>query len=59
VWSPEDAILAKLRWPKIEHWRDILSIVNVQEDRLDWTYIETWAPRLGVADLLPKLPRYS
>ena len=58
VWSAEDSILAKLRWPKVEYWRDILSIVNVQLQHLDWSYLEEWAPRLGVADLLPKLPRY-
>ena len=59
VWSAEDALLAKLRWPKVEYWRDVLSIVNVQEERLDWRYLEAWAPQLGVADLLVKLPRYS
>jgi len=63
--SPEDIVLAKLRWYDMagriseRQWSDIVGVLNVQGDRLDWTYIETWAPRLGVADLLPKLPRYS
>ena len=59
VWSAEDALLSTMRWPKGEYWRDMLGIVDVQESRLDWRYLEDWAPRLGVADLLAKLPRYS
>ena len=31
VWSAEDALLAKLRWPKVEYWRDVLSIVNSED----------------------------
>lgn len=63
--SPEDVILAKLRWynqagrVSERQWNDIVGVLNVQGGGLDWAYIETWAPRLGVADLLPKLPRYS
>ena len=65
VASPEDVVLAKLRWFDIggrtseKQWNDIMGILRVQRDRLDWTHIEEWAPQLGVADLLAKLPRYS
>lgn len=59
VWSAEDALLSTMRWPKGDHWRDLLGIVEVQESRLDWRYLEDWGRRLGVADLLGKLPRYA
>lgn len=63
VASPEDTILAKLRWfhqtgrTSEKQWNDILGVIRVQAARLDWPYIESWAPRLGVADLLARLPR--
>jgi hypothetical protein len=65
VISAEDVVLAKLRWydqagrVSERQWSDILGVLRVQGDNLDWAYIEEWAPRLGVADLLEKLPRYS
>ena len=65
VISAEDVVLSKLRWydqsgrSSERQWNDIDGVLKVQGDRIDWNYIETWAPRLGVADLIPKLPRYS
>jgi len=65
VASAEDAVLGKLRWydqggrGSEKQWNDILGILRVQADKFDWDYVDTWAPRLGVADLIPKLPRYS
>ncbi|MFN0106950.1 MAG: hypothetical protein ACKV2U_33260 [Bryobacteraceae bacterium] len=65
VASPEDVVLAKLRWydqggrSSEKQWNDILGILRVQGERIDWGYIEGWAPQLGVADLLAKLPRFA
>ena len=65
VASPEDVVLAKLRWfdqggrTSERQWSDILGVLRVQGDRIDWAHIEEWAPRLGVVDLLAKLPRFS
>lgn len=65
VASPEDIVLAKLRWfdqggrTSERQWSDILGVLRVQAEAIDWGYIEEWAPRLGVADLLEKLPRSS
>jgi len=64
VASPEDVVLAKLRWfdqggrTSERQWSDIVGVLKVQGAGIDWSYIEDWAPRLGVADLLRKLPRY-
>ena len=33
-------------------WRDVLSIIAVQDERLDQSYLKLWAESLGVADLL-------
>jgi hypothetical protein len=58
VASPEDTILSKLSWFRKRgevsdrQWSDILGIIEVQSDRLDPTYLKTWAGALGVSDLL-------
>ena len=57
VWlvSPEDSILSKLLWAKDSRselqLRDVRQLISAQAD-LDWSYLNLWAPQLGVADLL-------
>ena len=62
MWFPsaEDAILSKLRWARAtgegeRHLRDARSVYEVQGDRLDEGYLEEWAERLSVSDLLNKI----
>jgi len=60
VWitSAEDTILAKLRWFKKgsegsdQQWRDVLGVLKVQGERLDFSYLESRARKFGFADLL-------
>jgi hypothetical protein len=58
VASPEDIILAKLVWFRKgggvsdRQWHDVLGVVKVQAGRLDRAYLESWAGKLGVSDLL-------
>mgnify|MGYP006286919675 CR=1 FL=1 len=58
--SPEDIILLKLKWYKIgncqsdRQWIDIAGVIEVQKDKLDIEYLEDWAVKLGVEDLLEK-----
>lgn len=56
--SPEDTVLQKLRWYKqcdIEkHLIDAAFVYQLQK-KLDHDYINTWAEKLAVTDLLPKL----
>jgi hypothetical protein len=57
VSSPEDTILAKLRWAKMSggserHVRDVLGVYEVQALNLDQAYLDEWATTLGVTDLL-------
>ncbi len=60
VWmaSPEDLILAKLKWFRKggevseKQWRDVLGVLKVQGARLDFAYLRGQAQRFGLADLL-------
>ncbi|MCB9077336.1 MAG: hypothetical protein H6631_07075 [Anaerolineaceae bacterium] len=60
VSSPEDTILAKLRWAKMsggseKQFIDALRVYEVQHDQLDLTYLEAWVQRLGVEELWTRL----
>jgi hypothetical protein len=58
VASPEDIVLAKLRWfrdggeASDRQWEDVCSVLSIQADRLDLDYMRHWAADLGIADLL-------
>lgn len=59
--SAEDIILAKLEWYRQggeqsdRQWQDMLGIVAVQDDLLDWEYMQSMAETLQVGDLLERL----
>jgi len=56
--SPEDVILNKLLWYQKgggvsqQQWKDVLGVLKVQAGRLDLEYLEYWASRLNLSDLL-------
>ena len=60
VHPPEDILLQKLRWYRLggetsdRQWRDVISIIRVQGERLDVAYLRQNAPVLGVTDLLDR-----
>jgi hypothetical protein len=60
VTTAEDILLAKLRWYRlggeqsVTQPRDIRQIIALNHSELDWPYIERWAGRLGVSDLLSR-----
>jgi len=53
--TPEDAILKKLIYYEEgrseKHIRDILGVLKVQEDLIDFDYLASWAAKLGLRDL--------
>ncbi len=60
VASPEDVILNKLEWYRLgggvsdRQWSDVLGVLKVQKDSLDYAYLRRWAVDLGVSDLLDR-----
>lgn len=60
VSTPEDTILAKLRWAKEsggseKQFTDALRIYEIQYPLFDMAYLEEWAGRLDVTDLWARL----
>ena len=60
VVSPEDLILSKLDWARDSRsevqLRDVRAVIASQTS-LDWTYVSSWADRLGVRALLDEVRR--
>jgi hypothetical protein len=60
VSSPEDTILAKLWWARLsgsseKYFQDALRVFEVQGTVLDRVYLDEWAERLEVGDLLQRI----
>jgi len=60
VSSPEDTILAKLRWAKLlggseKQFTDALRVYEVQYGKLDIDYLEYWVKKLDVESLWKRL----
>jgi hypothetical protein len=58
VASAEDTILAKLEWGRAaeseRQLRDVVGVIEMQRERLDWAYLERWARELSVSALLER-----
>jgi hypothetical protein len=60
VASPEDTLLAKLEWYRMggevseQQWRDVMGVLKVQSETLDFSYLEQTALEIGVKDLLER-----
>jgi len=60
VSSPEDTILAKLRWAKLcggseKQFTDALRVYEVQGRKLDVGYLEHWVKKLDIEPLWKRL----
>lgn len=58
--SPEDTILAKMRWAKLsggseKQFTDALRVYEVQYGRLDIKYLEIWSRKLNVESLWKRI----
>ena len=58
--TAEDTVLAKLAWFRKggevsdRQWSDVLGILKVQQNNLDYDYMNEWSNKLRVRDLLEK-----
>lgn len=54
--SPEDIVLQKLVWGRgsqsEKQWRDVLGVLKLQGDRLDFAYLWRWSRELGISEAL-------
>jgi hypothetical protein len=54
--SPEDIVLQKLVWGRgsqsEKQWRDVLGVLKLQGDRLDFDYLWHWSVELGISEAL-------
>lgn len=59
--TPEDVIITKLRWSSRtageKDIHDVRGVVAVQQDRLDWPYVESWCDRDGTRQRLDQIRR--
>jgi hypothetical protein len=54
--APEDIVLQKLVWGRgrqsEKQWRDVLGVLKLQGDRLDFEYLRHWSTALNIAEPL-------
>jgi len=57
--SPEDLILSKLQWyqetQSSRHIEDVQSVLKISAKKLDMKYLENWAKKLKISEILNKL----
>lgn len=58
ICTPEDTVLQKLVWFRMtknesqKQWRDILGVLKLQREKLDFEYLQRWAQTLRLTELL-------
>jgi hypothetical protein len=58
--TAEDIILAKLEWFRAggevsdRQWSDIIGVIKIQASQIDSMYLQQWAGKLGLKDLLQR-----
>jgi hypothetical protein len=59
IWlpSPEDVVVTKLRWARGRDKDDVRDVMAVQQDKLDWAYIEQWCRQHGTLALMGEIRR--
>jgi hypothetical protein len=55
--TPEDVIVAKIRWHRSKDLDDARDVASVQGAAIDWSYVERWCATHGTTEVLEKLRR--
>ena len=55
--TPEDVVIQKLRWGRSKDKGDVVDVLQVSGEGLDWPYIHAWCERHGTRPLLDELRR--
>jgi len=56
--SPEDIIISKIQWYELggkvseRQWLDVIGVIKIQGDSLDKNYLQVWAKKLEIYELL-------
>ena len=53
--TAEDVLIQKLRWGRRKDLDDIVNLLTVSGDMLDWEYVGTWTREHGTGALLADL----
>lgn len=57
VAAPEDVVIQKLRWARRKDLDDVVNLLAVSGDLLDWDYLRRWTAEHGTSGLLDQLCR--
>jgi hypothetical protein len=59
VWvqTAEDLIIQKVRWARRKDLDDVVNVISVSGDLMNWDYVHGWTERHGTRDLLEQLRR--
>ncbi len=55
IQTAEDLIIQKLRWARRKDLDDIVNVLTVSANGLDWKYINEWTEQHGTTALLEEL----
>ena len=57
AWIPtaEDVVVQKIRWARRKDLDDVVNLLIVSGEKLDWQYIRRWTDEHGTTDLLDQL----
>jgi hypothetical protein len=59
ILTVEDVLVTKLNWLRLANrtkdMLDIRSVIAVQDDAIDWPYVERWCDQHGTRPLLEKI----
>jgi hypothetical protein len=59
TWIPtaEDVVVQKLRWARRKDLDDVVNVLNVSGESLDWQYLKRWTDEHGTSELLKQMRR--